>query len=301
MYRKTILATVILALATSAAMAQNAAQSQTGSDVQRGFVSFAEFGGSMSSSGHVIKLDTSAGYNLSEHFGVDFGVPFYFAGGTNTASTGAKVSSSATGLSAPYFAVRAMYKDEEFGYAGRFAVLLPSGGNNGLSTGNTSFDWNNHFENKSGRFTPYGEIGVANTVLDSAKYNRPFSTFGDNFHVEGGANVDVTDKVSVGGSGFDIFPWGTQAIYSRVLPKGSFGAGNANSVKHGRAFEQNSYTIGSSDLGKDKGASAWVDFMPAPYVTVEAAYTHSIQYALNTASFSMRLDIGYLSRHRAGN
>src|SRR6185369_13549366 len=113
----------------------NGSDPQSSGD-QRGFVSFAEFGSSFSSSGHVVKLDTSAGYNLSEHLGVDFGVPFYFAGGTSSSSTGTKTSSSATGMGAPYFAVRAMYKDESFHYGARFAVYLPYGDTSkGLSTG----------------------------------------------------------------------------------------------------------------------------------------------------------------------
>ena len=296
MYRKTIIGIVVLLC--TAATAQNSGDPRA--EDQRGFVSAAEFGSSFSSSEHVVKLDTSAGYNLTNHFGVDFGVPFYFAGGTSTSATGTKVSSSASGMGAPYIAARAMYKDDSFRYGARFAVFLPAGDAvNGLSTGKTTFDWNNHFEDSAGRFTPYGEIGIANTVMNTGKYNRPYSQFGNNIHVEGGANVDVTDKVSVGGSLFDIFPWGTQAIYSRVVPKNSVGlVGNGNGNSKSRAFEQNAYTSGTADLGKDKGASAWFDYMPAPYVTLEAGYTRSIQYDMDTMSVSMRFDIGYLTRNR---
>ena len=293
MFRKiVIVAAVALTAATAIA--------QTSSGDERGFVSFAEFGSSFSSNEHVVKLDTSVGYNLSSHFGVDFGVPFYFAGGSSTSATGTKTSSSASGMGAPYFAARAMYRDETFGYGARFAVYLPAGdATAGLSTGKTTFDWNNHFENASGRFIPFGEIGIANTVVNTGKYNRPYSAFGNNIHVEGGANIDLSDKFSVGGSAFDIFPWGVQAIYSRVVPKGTVGlAGNGNSSK-GRAFEQNSFTTGGADLGKDKGASAWFDYMPAPYLTAEAGFTRSFQYDLNTVSITMRFDIGYLTRNRA--
>lgn len=300
MYRKTIIGMMVLLC--TAATAQNSSNGQRAED-QRGFVSSAEFGSSFSSSEHVVKLDTSAGYNLSNHFGVDFGVPFYFAGGTSTSATGSKVSSSASGMGAPYIAARAMYKDDSFSYGARFAVFLPAGDSaDGLSTGKTTFDWNNHFEDSAGRFTPYGEIGIANTVVNTGKYNRPYSQFGNNIHVEGGANVDVTDKVSVGGSAFDIFPWGTQAIYSRVVPKNAVGfVGNGNGRSNSRAFELNAYSVGSSDLGKDKGASAWADYMPAPYVTVEAGFTRSLQYDMNTMSLSLRFDIGYLARNRNRN
>jgi len=298
MLRKTMIAAAVLVLTAATATAQNASDTQSSGD-QRGFVSYAEFGSSFSSSGHVVKLDSSAGYNLSEHFGVDFGVPFYFAGGTSTSSTGTKTSSSSTGMGAPYFAARAMYKDESFHYGARFAVYLPAGdASKGLSTGKTTFDWNNRFENTSGRFTPFGEIGIANTVTDTNKYNRPYASFGNNIHVEGGADVDVTDKISVGGSAFDIFPWGVQALYSRVVPQDSINLpGNGTSSKS-RGFEHNSFTTGGSDIGKDDGVYAWADYMPAPYVTAEVGFTRSIQYALNSVSFGLRFNIGYLAKNR---
>src|SRR4051812_42628092 len=95
MFRKSVVTVAVLTLAASVATAQQST-SQSQAD-ERGFVSFAEFGGSFNSSGHVVKLDTSVGYNLSEHIGVDFGVPFYFAGGTSTSTTGSKTTASSTG------------------------------------------------------------------------------------------------------------------------------------------------------------------------------------------------------------
>lgn len=299
MLRKIIVAAAVF-VTTATAFAQKPSSAQNNPEDERGFVSFAELGSSFSGSEHVVKLDTSAGYNLSSHLGVDFGVPFYFAGGSSTSSTGTKVSSSASGMGAPYIAARAMYKDDSFRYASRFAIYLPAGDSTkGLSTGRTNIDWTNHFEDSYERVTPFGEIGVANTVMNTGRYNRPYVSFGDNFHLEGGADVDVTDKVSVGGSAFDIFPWGTQAIYSRVVPKGASGlVGNGSSSKN-RSFEKNAYTVGDSDLGKDKGLSAWVDYMPAPYITAEAGFTRSLQYDLNSISITMRINIGYLTKNRA--
>jgi hypothetical protein len=117
-------------------------------------------------------------------------------------------------------------------------------------------------------------------------------------HVEGGASFDVAPKVSVGGSAYDIFPWGTQTMYSRVLPRNSISLiGNGNS--HSRAFEQNSFNSGTSALGKDDGFSAWTDYSPAPYMTAEVGYTRSIEYALNTVSFSVRFNLGYLAKRSA--
>ncbi len=297
MLRKTILAAVSTALLASAAFAQSSKQTDPADE--RGLVSFSEFSGTFDSSGHVAKLDSWVGYNLSEHFGADFGVPLYLAGGSVTSTTGSKTSFSATGMGAPYIAVRAMYKDDSFRYAGRFAIYLPAGdATAGLSTGQTSIDWTNRFENSFGRVTPFGSVGIANTVNDMAHYNRPYTSYGNNFHLEGGTDVDITNKVSVGGSLYDVFPWGTQTIYSRAVPKGSI-ALPAQSNGKSHAFQQNSFFAGGADLAKDDGVSFWTDYSPVPYLTAEAAFTRSIEFAMNSASITLRFNVGYLAKARS--
>lgn len=296
MIRKTILAAALLALTTSAAFAQSTS-SQNKPDDERGFVSFSEFGGTFDASGHVVKLDTSAGYNFNSHFGADFGVPFYFAGGTTTSATG-KESFSANGMGAPYIAFRGMYKDESFHYASRFAIFLPKGdATSGLSSGQTSIDWTNHFENSFGRVTPFGDLGVANMVGDTARYNRAYTSYGNNFHLEGGTTVDVIENISVGGSAYDIFPWGTQTIYSRAVPKGSINL--PPQAKGKGAFLQYSYFQGPSDLAKDDGASAWVEYSPVPYATAQVAFTRSFAFEMNSFSIGLRINIGYLAKARS--
>ncbi len=277
---------LILALA-------GAADAQT-PDV-KGFVSSADFSGSTNADGHVLKLSSSVGYNLTEHFGMDFGVPFYFVGGSSSSTTGTKTSFSGTGMGAPFVNARWMFNGHSLNYAGSLTDYLPLGDTaNGLSTGEWAFDWNNHFERSIGRVTPFGEVGIANTVADSRKFNRPYVSHGFNAHFEGGASVDVTDKFSIGGSAYDIAPWGTQTIYSRALPKNSHalaGNGKANQV-----FTQDSVTTGTADIAKDRGFSAWADFSPVPYATAELGFTRSQSFALNTVSFGIRFNIGRMLR-----
>lgn len=289
-----LMATVALLGGTAFAQQQSNANAKTSADPDaKGFVSYLDFGGSINDAGHVLKLDSSAGYNFSSHIGVDFGVPVYFAGGSSTDSTGAKTTFSATGMGAPYIDGRLMFKNPKLNYATTVTTFLPAGNTqNGFATGRTTFDWNNHFERSFGRFTPYGEIGVGNTVVDTSKFRRPYSSYGNNAHLEGGATFDVVDRLTVGGSGYDIAPWGTQTIYSRSMPANS---ANGNGATQ-RSFNQNKVTTGGSDLGKDHGFSMWSDFAVTPYMTAELAYTRSVTFALNTVSFDLRFNLGYLAR-----
>src|SRR5438445_3716792 len=99
MDRGTLLPVVLVTVAAlvGTAMAQTApppaAQGETG------FTSYAEFGGSSNSDGQVYELDSSVGYNFSQHFGMDVGVPVYFVHASSSTTGG---STSDHGLGKPH-------------------------------------------------------------------------------------------------------------------------------------------------------------------------------------------------------
>lgn len=293
-----------LALAGAALGQQPAPNPQPNPGDEKGFVSFAEFSGSANDSGHVLKLDTSAGYNFSRHFGVDVGVPLYFVGGSTTSSTGTSSKFSGSGLGAPYVDARLMFNGGALSYGSSLTAYLPAGDQDkGFSTGRATWDWNNHFDHSFSRFTPFVEAGLGNTVVDTSRFNRPYSSYGYNGHVQGGASLDLTDKFSLGASGYDLLPWGTQTIYSRVVtngstgqPAGGGGAGQQAAGSQRHVYSDSAVTTGTADLSKDHGFSAWGDFSPAPYVTAELGYTRSVVFALDTVTFSLRFNLGYLAR-----
>ncbi len=58
-----------------------AAQSntETASKDLTGFTSYVEFDGTTNSAGQEYVINSNVGYTFSKHFGMDIGVPFYFA------------------------------------------------------------------------------------------------------------------------------------------------------------------------------------------------------------------------------
>jgi hypothetical protein len=50
------------------------------------------------------------------------------------------------------------------------------------------------------------------------------------------------------------------------------------------------------DIAKDNGFAAWVDANPTPYLDMELGYTRSVHYALNSVSFGVGVNVGYLTR-----
>ncbi len=271
-----------LVFAAATALAQSDGEQATAA--QKGFVGSISFDGSVDNSGHVLDLGTSAGYRFNRHFQMDVGVPYYFL------STPA--SGSTTGVGNAALAMRFLFPNDTLNYATSITTFAPTGDTAlGLSTGRATFDWNNHIDHGFGRLTPRLDIGLANTVVDTRYFVRPFTTLGANAHAEGGASFDLFKHLSVEASAYDILPWGTQKMYSRWVHAG--GAGNPN-PQHGRAFEGSHFTQGGASLTSDNGFSAGLDINPAPCMDLYGGYTRSMKFALDEVSFGIGLNVGQL-------
>jgi hypothetical protein len=258
---------------------------------QPGFTSYAEFTGSSNSLGNVFEMSPTVGYNLSNHFGVDVGVPMYFL--QPSSSTGVGTS---TDLGNAFLDLRLKYNNPAANFSTMLTGYAPTGNKaHGLSTGRATFDWTNRFDRSFGSWTPFLEAGVGNTIPDSEYFNRPYATLGFNTHFRGGASYDIWKFFSVGGAAYAIVPSGQQTIFSRFVPAGMSGPGSASG--HG-VFAVSHETTGSADIARDHGYSAWVDANPSSYLDLELAYTHSVDYSLNTVSFTVGVNVGALAKRK---
>src|SRR2546427_12510669 len=83
--------------------AQSNSASRPNPQDDKGFTSYAEFGGSSDPDGRVFELDSSVGYSLTKHFGMDMGVPIYFVQASSSTTGG---SPSNNGLGNTHLVVR---------------------------------------------------------------------------------------------------------------------------------------------------------------------------------------------------
>jgi hypothetical protein len=93
----------------------------------------------------------------------------------------------------------------------------------------------------------------------------------------------------VAASAFDVAPWGTQTIDSRIVGKGSGGTGGSGG--HGPPFSQGHQTTGGSSLAADNGFSAGVSVSPVRAIDFTAGYSRSTHYHLNTLSFGIAVNM----------
>jgi hypothetical protein len=283
-----------LLLAALALVAMGTAQSvpATSSQSDTGFTSYVDFDGTSNAEGQVYRLNSNIGYSFTQHFGMDMGVPIYFLRPSSSTTGG----TSGNGLGNPYLDLRLKFLNPAVNFGSVLTGYAPAGDSKlGLSTGRATFDWTNHFDHSFNNLTPFLEAGLSNTVADTQLFLRPFTSLGMNTHFQGGASYQVGKYFNVGASGYDIQPFGQQTIFSKVAN----GGGQVGMSSHGRPFQNNQQITGTADLAYDNGFSAWVGASPSPYLDLQLGYTRSIQYDLNSVSFSMGVNVGRLYHRSA--
>jgi len=288
--RGMILASAFLSLGLSLGLSPSV-RAQSSEDSGKGLIWYESAIGSSSSLGTVTRFDSTVGYNFNHHFGVDFGVPLLFVqGNSSTSSTATTIYHSANGIGDVYTDLRFTLRNPAVNYISTIRGTAPTGStSNGFSSGRATADWNNHFDRTFGRVTPFLNLGVANTVPDTAYFVRPFTTFGLETHIEGGASVKIWRALNLRGSAYAIEPSGQQKVFSKLLhqtggPPGTPGA------SHGGVFQTSPETIGSADIARDHGVSIGAD-TNLRALDLAIGYTHSANYSLDTVYFGIGFNL----------
>jgi len=288
--RGMILANGFLSLGLSLGLSPSA-RAQSNEDSGKGLIWYESVIGSSSSLGTVTRFDSTVGYNLNHHFAIDFGAPILFVqGNSSTSSTTTTMYHSANGIGDVYTDLRFTFRNPSVNYVSTIRGTVPTGStSNGFSSGRVTADWNNHFDRTFGRVTPYLNLGVANTVPDTAYFVRPFTTLGLETHFDGGASIKIWRALNLRGSAYAIEPSGQQKVFSKLLhqtggPPGTPGA------SHGGVFQTSPETTGPADIARDHGVSIGAD-TNLHALDLAVGYTHSASYSLDTVYFGIGFNL----------
>jgi hypothetical protein len=270
--------------------------------MQKGFTGFEEFQGTVNTDSKMFKLDSNAGYDFNKHFGVFIGMPVYFA---NTQTTTTQVNGAAAttttdvtnnGLGNAYLGLAMRAPNKTLDYGSTLTFAAPTGSTTkGFSSGRANFDWDNRLEHGFDRLTPFVDLGLANAVPDTGLTTKPFTSLGLLSHMEEGGEFELVKHFSAGGSGYEIFPFGNQKIFSKIVNKGQSGKG-----KGSNSFDQSAVSSGSG-LTRENGFNSWVAFDPTPLWRVQLGFTRSATYNLNSFGFNLRMNLGKAARHQQGS
>lgn len=264
-----------------------AVRAQSKQDSGKGLIWYESVIGSSSSLGTVTRFDSTLGYNFNHYFSVDFGVPVLFVhASSSTTTTNLR---SANGIGDVYTDLRLTVRNPLVNFVSNVRGTAPTGStSNGFSSGRATADWNNHFDRAFGHVTPFVNLGVANTVPDSAYFVRPFTTLGLTGHFDGGASVRIFPLLNLRASAYAIEPSGQQKVFSKFLSRQSAPGGPGTS--HG-VFQTAPETTGSADIARDHGFSLGFESSPFHVVDLAVGYTRSVSFSLNTVYFGVGFNL----------
>ncbi len=293
-------ASAVHAQAPSPVATGSAGNSQEGFTPGWGFGTKVE--GSTNDDGTIVDVATGVGYNFSHHFGVGLGVPYYFVGTPSSIKQKNPGAVSGNGIGSVGADLKWIFPGSALTYGSTIHLAAPTGDKKkGFSVGHATWNWSNHFAHGWGVFTPFVDGGVGNTIPDTRFFHRPFSTFGYNASFEAGTEIDA-GPFSLTASAYDVAPWGTQTVVSRVFRCSSGTKCTASGTSTDRkGYLLTSVQTGSASLVRDNGFNAGVEVKPVRYLDLEVAYSRSVPLQLNTFSFGVSVDFGSLLRPRPGH
>jgi hypothetical protein len=270
---------------------QSSPNSRVQLDSEKGITGFESFQGTINSDSRIYKIDSNLGWDFNKHFGVFGGLPVYFATvpsstTVNGTTTTTNASSTNSGIGNAYLGFTLKAPNPKLDYASAVTASAPTGSKTkGFSTGRVGLDWTNRFEHAFDRLTPFFEGGLSNTVPDSAFLARPFTSLGAISHLEEGAEYQLVKRFYAGGSGYQIVPFGSQKVFSKLDGKG----------KGKNAFDNSTVSTGN-DLTRENGFNTWVAVEPTSIVRLELGYTRSMTFDLSSFAFNLRMNVGKMLR-----
>lgn len=288
-------------------------QTQEAPSTIKGFNAYESFRGMVNSSGALLKLDSSVGYDFNSHIGVFTGVPLYFA--HDASNTPGQTELNSVGAGDVYFGVEAYMPSQIVNLTSTLTVSAPTGSvSKGFSPGQATIDWNNRFRRRFGRLAPFVAAGLGNTVPDSELVIRNFISVGNVAHFEEGTDFDLTRHVYVGGSAYQIVPFGEQKVFNRfekAVPRDDHGGGGPSNSGPGSGGNGDDHNGGpapgqpppgdtgqpsatGNDLTQEHGFAAWLGFEPTRVLRLELGYSRSVTFNLNSFSFNVGFNVGRL-------
>jgi len=263
---------------------------------RQGFSFIQRFQGNATASATILKSDTTVGYAFDPYMNFYAGLPLYFTRPDAIVAPGG-AAQYLNGIGNLYVGLQVPIRNEAANYTSDIVVMLPTGSKDrGLNTGRVTFDWNNTVQRTFGSVTPFGNLGIGNTISDTMFFIRPFTSLGLNGHFEGGASLAVVPQVSVNASAYSVRAINTQRIISRIVDRPFVRGPGPGLGGSGRVFEIMSEIRVLPDVVNDYGFATWIGVNSESNVNFQVGYGRSASYDYDTLFFGLGFRIGTLNR-----
>ena len=253
--------------------------------------------GSASPSGVITKIDPTLGYGFQRHFHAYTGLPVYLVKPPSaTTSTSQTPGSFMAGIGNAYVGLSFGLDNDLLNFTSNLEASAPTGDKDkGFSTGSATIDWTNSISRRFSSITPFGSIGVANTVSDTSFFVRPFSSLGLVSHFDGGAKYNLAPAIDIAASAYAVRAGGEQRVISKIVKRPATTSAQSTPRGQGndRVFDTGGEVVGTAELANDYGFSTWLEAHAGSNVSFQAGYTRSAGYDLNSLFFGIGFRIGH--------
>jgi hypothetical protein len=229
-----------------------------------------------SSNGWSWILNPNAAYRVNKYLSVDAGTPIYiYVNVDDDVGTAAKpvyeqeIKHGAFGDTSLSFEgdLSALTVD----YNATVTLGLPSGdADYGLSAGQVTYNFNNHFEKELGIFMPDIELGFGDTSnLVEQRVLKSYVAVGPMAHFQAGTSVSLPGNITFEADAYEELPTAKDFVYSTTV-KGKKKVTTATNV----------------DPSEDNGFITSLDIPITPHMTMSGFYNRSLRDHDDVAGFS---------------
>jgi hypothetical protein len=141
----------------------------------------------------------------------------------------------------------------------------------------------------------FGNLGIGNTISDTAFFVRPFTSLGLNGHFEGGASLSLGPVVDISGSAYSVRAINTQRIISRIVDRPFTRGPGPGLGRSDRVFETSPEVRVLPGLVNDHGFAAWAGVNADSSLRFHAGYSRSASYDYDTLFIGLEFRSGTLN------
>lgn len=238
-------------------------------------------------------LTPDLAYRFSRNFSADFAFPTYayFVADINTGTTAKPVYTSQPRHFVPGDSALSAHVDlpgDTLSYSLTTSLGLPTGDSSyGLSSGQATYNINNHLDVSVGPFSPDIELGIGDaSVLVNRRITRgrAFSTTGKLVHFQAGTSVDLPRRISFEADMYEEMPVGTQQVTTTTTTSGKSGSGKGAGKGKGRPVTT---TTTNASAAEDNGLTTSLDLPLSPHLVLSGNYGYSIRQRDTTTGLSL--------------
>jgi hypothetical protein len=223
------------------------------------------------------ELDISGGYDFGRTLEFETGMPFFFLSTTDhlDASGASHYSNRYSSFGDAFVRAKITPAIPGLDYTGTATVTAPTGSKN-VSTGQATWDCNNHVEIDWWHLRPLGEFVLGNVPPVTLRLVEPFTISGYAAQLRMGNSFSITKGLTFDASFYESIPIGNSDVSVVAIPAAS--------------------PASRSNLLSDRGFTGSLSRSDSGRLEFDITYNRSLAHSLDVVNITVRYRIGHVRK-----